>query len=168
LPLPALGVTFVENGATLPELEVQSYSWSTTANPTKVKDFTLTLAPTSVEPGLWGHLAAGRVFTSAVVHLRDASGREYQTYSLSNVTITAFTTGGNAGSPSADTIALRFGAVTESATPPAGPANTAQYNVSAHTSSNVGILAGSFLPQPPQLGVVFVENGVTLPELEVQ
>src|SRR5262245_51814114 len=96
LPLPALGVVFVENGVPLPELEAQSYSWG--ANLRSLKDFTLTLAPTSVEPGLWGHLTAGRAFPSAVVHLRDAGGREYQTYTLSNVTITSFSTDASAGS----------------------------------------------------------------------
>src|SRR5262249_53069971 len=145
---------------------VQSYSWG--ANLRYFKDFTLTLAPTSVEPGLWGHLTAGRAFPSAVVHLRDASGREYQTYTLSNVTITSFSTAASAGSAPAGTIALRFAAVTESAIPPDGPVNTAQYNVATNTSGGVGSLAGPALAQAPQLGVVFVENGISLPELEVQ
>ena len=147
---------------TLPELAVQSYSWGASASAPVVegpgagaslaslKDFTLTLAPTSVEPGLWGRSAAGRTFSSAVVHLRDAGGREYQTYTLYNVTLSAFTTGASASGAPADTIALRFGAVTESATPLAGPANEAVYNVSAHTGG-FGSLAGPALPQPPQL-----------------
>src|SRR5439155_925895 len=134
-------------------LAVQSYSWGASANPPVVggaafgasqpilKDFTLTLAPTSVEPGLWGHLAAARTLTSAVVHLRDADGGEYQSYTLSNVVLTAFSTGGSAGSAPADTIALRFLAVTESATPPTGPANTAKFSL-LHGLTDAGSLAG--------------------------
>src|SRR5262249_8903001 len=154
------------------ELEVQSYSWGAGlgappvgggggGSKPLVDDFMLTLAPMSVEPGLWGHLANGGPL-SAVVHLRDASGREYQTYTLSNVTVSSFSTGASEGSVRADTIALRFGTVAESATAPAGPANSAQYNVTTNViggagTGGIGSLAGPALPQPPQLGVAFVE-----------
>src|SRR5207245_1027234 len=134
-----LGVVFFENGVPRPELEVQSYSWiGNRGNSAVLANFTLTLAPTSVEPGLWGHLAAGRIFPTVVVHLRDANGREYQAYTLSTVTISIFSTGSSAGSAPTDTIYLQFVAVTESATPLTGPANTAQYNLASKASGGVG------------------------------
>src|SRR5207253_658045 len=59
---PDIGLSFVEGGATLREIEASSYSWGA-ANPAgstpSLQDLTLALAPGSVEPGRSSRLAPG-------------------------------------------------------------------------------------------------------------
>jgi type VI protein secretion system component Hcp len=179
-PAPAVGLTFVEGGVTLPELAVSSYSWSA-VNPTQtvpnLRDFTLTLDPGVVEPGLWGHLAAGIHLDSATIRVRKPtgspnSGTAYITYILSDVVISSFTTAKDDG-PDApqDTIQLSFGIVTEFYTPinldgSQGTPNEADYDRAEGIKGGAGSLAGA-TPDTPDLGLSFVERGVALREIEV-
>lgn len=60
----SLGLTFDDGSGNVDELPLLSYSWGV-VNPSagtgtaSLQNFRLTLAPTSAEPGLWGHLAVG-------------------------------------------------------------------------------------------------------------
>ena len=87
-----LGVTFDDGRGPVAELAVQSYSWGAACPPasgsSSLQDFTLTLAPGSVEPGLWGHLAVGSHLNSATIHVRQVGGStatEYLTYTLKEI-----------------------------------------------------------------------------------
>jgi|SRR5262245_35224095 len=64
LPSTVVGVVFDDGAGPLPELPIESYTWGA-AHPdgsaTSMQDFTLTLTPGSTEPGLWGHLAVGKL-----------------------------------------------------------------------------------------------------------
>ena len=139
-----------------------------------MQNFTLTLAPTSAEPGLWGHLAAGKHLNSATIHVRKASGdleTEYVTYTLTNVFITSFSISEGGGDVPTDTIHLTFGRVTESYRPinpdgSLGAANTAQYDQVTATSDGAGSLATTALGTPA-VGLAFVDAGVTEAELPV-
>src|SRR5262249_57978861 len=99
----------------------------------RLRDFTLVLAPGSVEPGLWGHLAAGSHLNSATIHVRQVQGgtaTEYLTYTLRDVTISSFATN-DSGGASQDTIRLHFGSASDWYAPinpdgSLGAANTAQ------------------------------------------
>jgi type VI protein secretion system component Hcp len=114
----ALGITFDAGAGPLPELAIQSYSWGAQGGTIpRVQDFTMTLAPGSVEPGLWGHLAANTHVNSAVIHVRNGGGLEYATYTLTDVLISSFTTGEASGGTPQDTISLHFGKVAESYSP---------------------------------------------------
>jgi len=183
----ALGVTFDEGSGPLPELPILSFSWGAT-NPTtlgstgtgggeskaSLQDFTLRMAPSSVEPGLWGHLAAGKHLNSAAIHVRKSSGdleTEYVSYTLTNVFITSFSTSEGGGDVPTDTIHLTFGRVTESYSPinpdgSLGAANTAQYDQVTATSDGTGSLATTALGTPA-VGLAFVDAGVTEAELPV-
>jgi type VI protein secretion system component Hcp len=188
---PAVGVTFVDGGVTEPELPVQSYSWGAanstgTATGAKLQDLTLTvpggtLTAGGVDSGLWGHMAAGTQLGSATIHVRTPAGNpsvltEYITYTLTNVFISSLTTtevSAAGGAVPVDTIQLHFGEVKEAYSPinangSLGSANTADYNQATGTSVAAGSLAGPVLPAPPPVGLTFVENGVTLPELAVK
>jgi type VI protein secretion system component Hcp len=113
-----VGLTFNTGSV---ELAVASYSWGA-SNPTggskgaaSLQSFTLTLNPSSVEPGLWGNLAAGTKLNSATIHIRNSAGKEYVTYTLTNVTITSFSTSltGNGSAPQ-NTIQLTYESISES------------------------------------------------------
>jgi len=183
----ALGVTFDEGSGPLPELPLLSYSWGASNSSklgstgtgggegkTSLQNFTLTLAPTSAEPGLWGHLAAGKHLNSATIHVRKASAdleTEYVTYTLTNVFITSFSTSEGGGDVPTDTIHLIFGRVTESYRPinpdgSVGAANTAQYDQVTATSDGAGSLATTALGTPA-VGLAFVDAGVTESELPI-
>jgi type VI protein secretion system component Hcp len=178
---PALGLNFVGVGATPNELAVQSYSWGA-ANPAgntpSLQDLTLTLTPgldaDAVEPGLWGHLAAGIHLDSAAIHVRRTTTPghtvEYITYTLTDVYISSFTTAKADDSPVVapeDTIHLHFGEVKESFTDSLGSTNTADYNQATGKSGGAGSLAKGGATGKPRIGLSFVEGGITLPELEV-
>src|SRR5205085_784506 len=110
------------------------------------------LAPTSAEPGLWGHLAVGSHLDSATVHVRkvvNAVQTEYLTYTLTNVTINSFSTSEAGSEAPLDTIQLAYDSVSESysrtnANGTLGAANTAQYDLVRGTSNGTG----SLLPDP--------------------
>jgi type VI protein secretion system component Hcp len=186
---PQVGLTFVESGTTLPELSVARYSWGpdnpatigatslVSGSKPHVQDFTVVLAPGSVEPGLWGHLAAGMHLDSATLHVRTAAGgTEYLTYTLSNVFITSLTTSSDGSGAPQDTIGLRFESVSESYSPInpngiLGTPNTAQYNQVTNTSGSAGNVLIPHLTTPPQLGLVLLETGTPSPlspELPIQ
>src|SRR5262249_51137817 len=91
---PLVGLSFVDSGVTTPELVVQSYSWGGVGT-ASLQKFSLTLAPTSAEAGLWGHLAVGSRLDSATIHVRNGNSDEYLTYTLTGVTIASFSTSGD-------------------------------------------------------------------------
>src|SRR5207237_1269091 len=77
---PTVGLAFDDgsgSGTLTPELAVASYAWSGSKSVStsgtfslpNLDDFSLVLAPTSAEPGIWGHLATGKHLTTAVVHV---------------------------------------------------------------------------------------------------
>jgi type VI protein secretion system component Hcp len=187
-PTP-LGLTLVDGGVTEAELPVESYSWGATNSTTlgsagsgggagaskpSLQNFTLTLSPTSAEPGLWGHLTAGRNLDSATIHVRQlpfGSETDYVTYTLTDVTITSFTTSDDGSDAPEDTIQLTFGKIAESYSPidsdaSLGAPNTAQYDQAAATSGGAGSLATSVSGTTP-LGLTLVDGGVTEAELPV-
>jgi probable HAF family extracellular repeat protein len=177
-PKPQVGLSFVQNGVTLAELAISSYSWgatNTSGTKTSVQDLSLTLRPGSVEPGLWGHLAAGTRLSSVILHVRKDINEvetEYITYTLTNVLISSFTTSEDSGNAPKDTIQLHFGQVQEKYYPinvdgSLGKPNTADYNVATNKSGGAGSLKGPILSNTPQVGLSFVQNGVTLPELAI-
>src|SRR5262249_18638040 len=160
---------FDDGAGALPELPVQSYSWAA-ANPgaalPSLHDFTLTLAPGGIEPGLWGHLAAGRHLNSATVNVRKLLGGEegtYPSYALSTVTISSFTTSEQGGAAPDDAITLHFDKITETYFPQKADGSLdapvkASYNQATATSDGPGTLQGESTQATPPL--VFVENGV--------
>jgi autotransporter-associated beta strand protein len=159
---PPLGLTLGGNN----ELALASYSWdanNTGTGTPSLHDFMLTLAPGSVEPGLWGALVAGTHLGSAAIHVRKPSATlslEYLTYTLQDVTISGFTTSEDGTGPPQDTLRLHFGEVSESYSPPGGgPANVADYNQATATSVSAGSLAAPALPAaPPPLGLTLGTN----------
>jgi type VI secretion system secreted protein Hcp len=174
-------VTFVEGGVTLPELEVSGYSWGA-ANPTgaapKLQDMTLTLTPDTVEPGLWGHLAAGSRLSSATIHVTTPTGPqhlpiEYLTYTLTDVLISSFTTSNDgSGNRPTDTFQLHFGEVREEYFPinadgTRGTPIVADYNQATGRIISAGGLGGPILPAAPQIGLTFEQGVVQLRELAV-
>src|SRR5204862_482258 len=124
-----------------------------------LRDFSVTLSPTSVEPALWGHLAVGAHLTSAKVYVRKVIADEptlYVTYEFKDVTISSFSTAADGGGAPRDTIGLHFGEVTESYRPTddrgnLGTADVADYDQGKATSGGSGDLAG-----PPVLGTPLV------------
>src|SRR5262249_14023276 len=101
------GLTFVEDGTPQKGSEFTAYTWAV-SNPSggipSVSDFTLSLLPGSPEPGLWGNSDVRTPLSSATVRLHKilaGQPQAYATYSLSDVTISSFSTadqnGGAAG-----------------------------------------------------------------------
>jgi type VI protein secretion system component Hcp len=187
--VPSAGLTFVDGSVTQPELEVESYSWGVNRTTSQgstgqglgsgklgISDMTVTLAPSSVEPGLWGHLVSGRLMNSATLQLRevlDGVETTYDSFTLSDVTISSFTTSSDGTDAPQDTIQLHFGKVSESTTSAGqagtqGMANTAEYNLETATSGGAGSLAAPALSSLPTVGVTFVDGGVTENELAVE
>src|SRR5262249_2891491 len=116
---PVLGLTLVEGGVTLREEDILGYSWgaTSTGGAPSLQDVTINLGATAAEPGFWGHLAANTHLDRAVIHLRKASPdkpTEYATYTLTDVTISSFTTDEERGGVPQDAIKLHFGKIEES------------------------------------------------------
>src|SRR5207249_3702538 len=123
------------------------YSWGA-ANPAGgaapgLQDVTLAVASDTVDPALWGHLAAGIHLPSATIHVRTSTPSgltEYLTYTLSGVSISSFTTAEDgSGALPQDTIQLHFGEVKEqyfrrNPNGTLGSPNTADYNQVTGTS----------------------------------
>jgi hypothetical protein len=94
-------------GSSNNELPVVSYAWRASRPGTgtpDLRDFIVTLAPGSVEPGVWGALAAGTHLDSATIRVRRMSQGnldEYRTYTVQDVTVSSFSTGedGSGGTP---------------------------------------------------------------------
>src|SRR4029077_5476363 len=157
---------------------VASYSWGASnpsggTNTASLQNFTLTVAPTSAEPGLWGHLAAGSHLHAATIHVRKDNfgvGQpvEYLTYNLTNVTIASFATGSSDQGPQ-DTIELAYDAMTESYTrfSSHGPSTTTSTRSNQVTGirSALGGLAEPAIGSYP-LGATF-DDGIAAPELEI-
>jgi type VI protein secretion system component Hcp len=178
---PPAGLTFVEDGVTGTELAVATYSWGS-SNPSGVRgaaslqNFVLTLATTSAEPGLWGRLVVGKPLNSAIIRVRIGKGDEYLTYTLTNVTIAAFSTSGSDGEAAQATIQLAFDSVSESYRPinadrTLGAPNVATYNQKSGSISPIGgptrSLTDPAAQSSPSVGLAFVVGGGTLPELSV-
>src|SRR5262249_52022713 len=168
---PAL--VFVEDSVALKGSDITSYTWGAT-NPdvfhASLQDFTITLPPGIAEPGLWGRLAVGKHLKTATIQLSKVSAlgkpHVYTTYTLTNVTISSFTTSEQGGAAPQDTIGLHFDEIAESYIPldpdgtPGSP-NTASYNQLTRTSDGIGSLAGDSGATPPA-ALVFVEDSVAL------
>src|SRR5262249_54400775 len=149
---PAL--VFVEDSVALKGSDITSYTWGAT-NPdvfhASLQDFTITLTPGIAEPGLWGRLAVGKHLKTATIQLSKVSAlgkpHVYTTYTLTNVTISSFTTSEQGGAVPQDTIGLHFDQIAESYIPldpdgtPGSP-NTASYNQLTRTSDGIGSLGG--------------------------
>src|SRR5207253_731856 len=111
-------------------------------------DFSLVLAPSSAEPGIWGRLATGRPVARAVVHVRDGSGNVLVTYTLSNVLISSFATNEAGGLPS-DQLTLSFQSIAEDYRPAGGgAANHASFD-QGRRIGQAGGLSAPALAAPP-------------------
>src|SRR5262249_49122102 len=152
----SLGVTFDDGSGHLDELPLLGYSWGGAgAGKAGLQNFTLTLATTSAEPGLWGHLAAGSHINSATIHVRTRDlNAEYLTYTLTGVTITSFSASGDGfGSASHDTVQLTCAAVNESSREfdnynQPGPLTSVQYNFATGQGRRSGAFPSSGSTQP--------------------
>src|SRR5262245_16422290 len=176
LPSSMVGVVFDAGAGPLPQLPVDSYSWGAThadGTATSMQDFTITLAPGSTEPGLWGHLAVGKPLDTATIQLSKAVGpgetQVYTTYTLTNVTITSFKTSEEGGTAPQDTIGLHFDKISQSFSvqkPDGTPdtPNIASYDL-AKATGEAGSLKGESAAKAPPL--VFVEDGVALRGSEI-
>jgi type VI protein secretion system component Hcp len=154
LPSTMVGMVFDDGAGPLPVLAVESYTWGAThpdGSATSMQDFTITLTPGSIEPGLWGHLAVGEQLDTATIQLSKPNPQGplqvYTTYTLTNVTISSFTTSKQGDDVPLDTIGLHFDKITETfrrQNPDGtlGPANTASYNQVTATSEGAGSLGG--------------------------
>jgi type VI protein secretion system component Hcp len=124
-----LGATF-DGG----EFVVQSYAWGETstastggggggAGKSVLQDFQLQLQPGSEDPVLLADAASGEHLPSVVVHVRTGTGKEYLTYTLTDVFITSYQT----GSSGIASLNLYFAQIAESYSPlnPDGSLGTA-------------------------------------------
>src|SRR5262249_4451376 len=119
----------------------------------------LTLAPSSVEPGLWSNLAANQVFR-AVLHVRDASGHEYLTYNLVDPFITEFEAAENAGNAPTDRITVAITHLFEdykvlNSDGTVVSENRALGDFVVPFRSLPGSLSAPALAAPPRVGVTF-------------
>jgi type VI protein secretion system component Hcp len=172
---PQLGLTLVENGTALPEKDISSYSWGVSGGLTSAdfSDITIGLEGNAAEPSFWGLIVGDGDLDSAIIHVRNAAGQEYLTYTLADPTITSFTTGNAAGDRPLDSLALEFKRLSETAFPiqpdgRLGDPNTATYDTeTAKVLENGSLAVGESTAVAPRLGLTLVEAGVTLAEKDL-
>ena len=160
---PQMGVTFTTANGTSNEIPVKSYSWlgnNDDGSTPSFLYFVLELDPGIAEPDLWGVAVSNVPFSQIVLHIRNATGQEYQTYKLGNAAIGIFDTASPGGS--GDSIALRFDQIEEdyARVKPDGTLGT-PVTVSYDKTNNTGG-ASSFFPTNQHdlpMGLSFQSSG---------
>src|SRR5262249_4825725 len=79
-------------------------------------DFNLELGASAADPGLLALLVSGRSIGTPTIHVRNAAGQEYLTYTLTRATVTGLAENVSAGALS-DGLSLGFAQVSESYRP---------------------------------------------------
>jgi type VI protein secretion system component Hcp len=175
----SVGVTFDTGSGPGPEFAVQSYAWGgsepfangVATGKATLQDFQLTLAPATVDPGIWNLMATNVQLVHVTVHVRDAFGHEYLTYALDNAGFSGFQTGVNGSTAPVDRVTLAFGQLTEDykvLNPDGSVVSDNKVKVDIVSGGGGGSLSPPALPSPPPVGITFDTGSGPGTELAVQ
>jgi type VI protein secretion system component Hcp len=160
---PTAGLSFGNASPNL--MAVSAFGWNVnhpTSGAPSFGDFQLNVNPHSLEPALFLAVPTGHVYSTVVLHVRQAAGAqlEYLTYTFSNVTLSLFGSSESGGGAPQDVIGLKYTRVREDYRPinpdgSLGSPVTSIWDVSTATGS--GPTLDSLVPEDaaPTAGLNF-------------
>jgi type VI protein secretion system component Hcp len=158
-PPPQVGLSL--SGSKGGEIPIDSFSVGATASPgarPSISDLNLSLSGSATDPGLLTDLAQRRPLDSVILHVRNAAGQEYLTYTLADATFTSLFFEGTVSGQS-DMLQIHFRELTEAYRPTDAkgmlgqPVQVTYDAVNGTVTSSAAIVGPPTDAQPPRIGL---------------